>query len=817
MFLTFANTALLIGLAGAVVPLVLHLLSRTRFQSVDWGAMMFLEGIDGRQHYSARLNQAVLLAMRMAIVGLVALAVAQPVLQHWATEAGGDQALRTAQRGQFFCTVGAGVLLVAMGVLVGMAVSSRRRHGRRASQALLMLAAVGMGVGAAGLGRRAAGWHGRLVTIQTDQPGVARAPTPGVRARVDAAVLLDCSGSMDFEENGHTRFGPAQSAAKQVLAGLRRGDRAALVLLGYPKRESETPPTPDLQSVADRIDAAHTVRDPADVRAGLQQAFDLLEHNEGGAARDFYIIADRQARSWNSFDDAFRTHWNEMVARSGATARLFVVPVGGTDGDNVAVEGVELIDGPAILGQGATLSVDVKNYGTTPRAAVPLSVSVNGKVEYETNVALAPGATAHVVAPIRSGAIPAVGQQLVSADIRTSGYKGDDHADGVIDVIAPIRVLVVSGDDWGTELGQFRNESDFLRLALSPFKTVGKAGADPCSVEVISDEKLGEVSLSQYPVVVLANVERLSEPQARSLEQYVYGGGGLLVAPGSLVRVENYNERLWREGAGILPAELEDATAADGAQATSIVGYESSTPVFGFLHQRPDLMLFPTIGRYFPTTPRSADARALAWYTSGAPFLLESAGGRGRVLLMTTSLDADWSTMPLSSFYLPFVQSAVRYLAAGTMPPHTLVPGEPIRVTVDELVSEPATLEMPDAATRSVEGAQYGPTTEYQFADTRHPGVYRMSVRGAAGVKTFAFVVRASLQESDLTQLSDAQWSRLENDFRLRRIDPADRPIAVVVAGDREGYDLTPWALLAALALGLGEVGLARVWGANAE
>src|SRR6185312_3457783 len=100
MFLTFTNTALLIGLAGAAIPLVLHLLSRTRYQTVDWGAMVFLQGLEGRPQYSARLNQILLLATRMAMVGLVALALAQPVLQHWSIHAFGDEALRAADRGQ---------------------------------------------------------------------------------------------------------------------------------------------------------------------------------------------------------------------------------------------------------------------------------------------------------------------------------------------------------------------------------------------------------------------------------------------------------------------------------------------------------------------------------------------------------------------------------------------------------------------------------------------------------------------------------------------------------------------------------------------
>ena len=812
MFLTFSNTALLIGLAGAVVPLVLHLLSRTRYQTVDWGAMVFLQDLEGRQQYSARLNQLLLLTMRMAMVGLVAVALAQPVLQQWSVHARGENAVRTAERGQISCAAGAVGFAVATVALVAAAVASFRRRGYRPAQLTPLVLAVVAGTLAIVLERRAVSWHVQAELVR-QQPAAepANPSTPGVRARVDAAILLDCSGSMDFEENGHTRFSVAQGAAKQVLAGLHRGDRAALLLMGTRQTDSDATPTADLQSVADRIDAAHTDRNPADVKKSLTHAFDLLDR-DGSAARDFYIVTDRQALNWTGMNDEFANAWSQRAAKANVTARIFVVPVGNTDSDNVAVESVDLLDGPAILGQSANLSIEIKNYGTTPRAALPLTVSVNRRAEFETTVSVPANGTVRVNAPVKGTAFTAAGSQVVTAEIRTAGYREDDQAQGVIDVIEPIHVLVVSGDDWGTELGQFRNESDFLRLALSPYATLGREGTDPCKVEVVNEEKLGELNLASYQVVVLANVERLSESQARTVEQYVYGGGGLLVAPGSLVRVENYNEMLWRDGAGILPAELEDATPADGAQATSIVGYDSGTPVFQFLHQRPDLMLFPTIGRYFPTTPRSAEARTLAWYTSGAPFLLESAGGRGRVLLLTTSLDADWSTLPLSSFYLPFVQSAVRYLAAGTMPPHNLSAGEPIRVTVDEAVQEPAILVRPDGSQKQISGSQYGGTTEFRYDETHEAGIYHLTVKAPSGEHRYAFAMRAPLKESDLTPLTEKQWERLEKEVGLRRIDPTERPVSTTVAADREGYDLEPWALLGALALGLAEVALARAW-----
>jgi hypothetical protein len=814
MFLTFSNTILLIGLAGAVVPLVLHLLSRTRYQTVDWGAMIFLEGMEARQQYSAKLNSAALLGLRMAVVGVAAVALAQPVLEHWPVEqSNAAGALRAADRGRIFC--GAGAVLFALGglALACVAIASVRQLGWRLRQGALVLAALVSGVAAVASGSRALDWQHKFVEMQSRPAGEAGAPAAAATVpRVDAAIILDCSPSMDFEENGHTRLSIAQGAAKQVLAGLHRGDRAALVLLGAKQQESELPPTSDLQLIADRIDAARVGHEAADVTDGLTRAEQALQLDHQTAAHDFYVVCDRQAAIWREANSRFKQRWEELLKQNSASGRIFVVLAGNTDVDNVAVESVELAESPAILGQSANLLVGIHNYGASPRTALPLSVSVDGKSEFQTTVTIPAGAAVHVPSPIRGGAFTTAGTHVVSAQIRTTGFRQDDRLDAVIDVIKPIRVLIISGDDWGTDAGKFRNESDFLRVALAPFRALGRHGPDPCEVEVASDENWPQ-ELGQFQVVVLANIEQFNEVHARAIEQFVYGGGGLLVAPGGLSRVENYNDQLWRDGGGILPAELEDATPADATEPTSIVGYDASSPVFPFLRERPDLMLFPTIGRYFPTSPRSSEAKALAWYTTGAPFILESSGGRGRVLLMTTSLDADWSTLPLSSFYLPFVQSAVRYLAAGALPSHSLAPGEPIRMTVNGPVGEGASVVTPDPESLPVEVMPYAQTTELRFIHTEEPGIYQLHFVEQGGERTVAFSVRRPAEGSDLTKMTDQQWSRLETDLHIRRIDPADRPIASVVGADREGYDLAPWALTAALLVGVVELVLARTIG----
>jgi hypothetical protein len=828
MFLTFNNTILLIGLAGAVVPFILHLLSRSHYMSVDWGAMIFLEGMEAREQHSTRLNQIMLLIVRMLLVAVLAIALAQPQLQQWGPGAdAGAAALRTADHGQLLCIAGAVTCAIALLGMVIFLASSAGRQGLAARRLVLIMLAVGAGVGVFSFGRRAAAWETEVRRLMTQQPqSPASAPfDAALHRRVDVAILLDCSSSMNFEENGHTRFSMGQAAAKQVLAGLNRGDRVTLILLGTQQTAAEMEPTTDLQSVADRIDAARTSHEPADVADGLIQAQRILDR-DGRSAHDLYIVGDRQALSWRGITDYFVSRrWPDAIRQSLAV-RIFAVPVGSHDAENVAIQSIRLTNPPAILGQPVDVEVDVHNYGSAPRAALPLAVSVNGRVASELTVNVPPGRVARVTVPLKGSDFTSPGAQVISAEVRTTGYREDDRLDSVVEAIEPIRVLIISGDESDTRgtdgdlapepslptLGQFRSESDFVRLALAPLQALQRKGPDPCRVEVISEEQWARVDLQQYQVVVLANVERFGAAQARAIEQYVYGGGGLLVAPGSLTRVEDYNDALWRDGAGILPAELLDATSSDGSEATTIVGYDPDTPVFQFLHDRPDLMLSPTIGRFFPTNARPSDSRALAWYTSGSPFLIESHAGRGKVLLMTTSLDADWSTLPLSSFYLPFVQSAARYLSSGTVPSHNIELGEAIQLTLDQAVEDRATLESPDGDQRQVSLTRFGATAEFHFADTSVPGVYRLRLNGGNHQRNIAFAVQLPQAESDLTHLTEKRWADLEPGLHLQRIDPSDRPIAAVVAGSREGYDLWPWALAAVLLLASIELGLARRW-----
>ncbi len=73
------NGMMLVGLAGAALPVIIHLLNRRRDTVIEWGAMQFLE-LGKRSRQKIRLAELLLMLARMSLLALAALAMARPFL-----------------------------------------------------------------------------------------------------------------------------------------------------------------------------------------------------------------------------------------------------------------------------------------------------------------------------------------------------------------------------------------------------------------------------------------------------------------------------------------------------------------------------------------------------------------------------------------------------------------------------------------------------------------------------------------------------------------------------------------------------------------
>jgi hypothetical protein len=74
------NGGLIWGAAACLVPLVIHILNRSRFRTVEWGAMHLLESVIEVNHRRFHVEQILLLLLRCSLPVLLALCLARPVL-----------------------------------------------------------------------------------------------------------------------------------------------------------------------------------------------------------------------------------------------------------------------------------------------------------------------------------------------------------------------------------------------------------------------------------------------------------------------------------------------------------------------------------------------------------------------------------------------------------------------------------------------------------------------------------------------------------------------------------------------------------------
>jgi hypothetical protein len=90
MNLTFLNAGYLFAALAALVPLVIHLISRRKVETVDFSSLRFLREVERKRVRRVRLRQILLLIVRGLVLLCAALALARPTLR--GVQAGGAHA-----------------------------------------------------------------------------------------------------------------------------------------------------------------------------------------------------------------------------------------------------------------------------------------------------------------------------------------------------------------------------------------------------------------------------------------------------------------------------------------------------------------------------------------------------------------------------------------------------------------------------------------------------------------------------------------------------------------------------------------------------
>jgi hypothetical protein len=365
----------------------------------------------------------------------------------------------------------------------------------------------------------------------------------------------------------------------------------------------------------------------------------------------------------------------------------------------------------------------------------------------------------------------------VEADAPDS-LKSDNVLLASVPVWDKLPVLLVNGNPGH---GPLENETDFLEIALRPYTATKNTLADLIATTTIEYSQLDAHHLKDQRVVVLANVPQLYDTQLKALEDFVRGGGGLLVFPGSRIKAEWYNAKLAADGKGMFPWRL---STLEG-------GLEDNAPHSAILvqnYQHPALALFndPRAGNLATATirlwykfaeknlakPTPEDPFVLARLSTGDPFLVEKKFGDGTVIACSAPCAAEWSNMPLRPFYLPLMQQLVTYLAAKFDPPRNVDIGRPlIAVMPAVLGGKPMELTDPAGGKHKLTATNIAGRAMAHFDDTRRPGLYILE---QPDKQPMHFVVNTTRAESELAQLNGDEIKNVAKPFNATVVSSWD-------------------------------------------
>jgi hypothetical protein len=662
-------------------------------------------------------------------------------------------------------------------------------------------------------------------------------PSAGVRsatAHTSSVIMLDDSYSMNAGRN-HTAWTQAKEQAVKYIDTLQNGDDVSVMYTSSAGKGPAPAALFDLARAKEIINESKPHFDKTDMPRAITAALQQLERQHN-PRRELVLFSDMQAAGWEMNDGARWSFIASTVRSSRIKPNIILASTSDARPNNVALKKIDPSRAVVDSYTPVTFNVTVSNEGSEPVRDVTVSFIVDHAPKATRTINLAANAT-EVIAFEHQ--FERAGSHYIACQLRAAQDVLDDDNEifHSVSVIDRLPVLLVDGDRRETSLA---SETAFLRLALSPKDQDDPLWKTVIETTVVDTTDLRYTDLSKFRVIVMANVSALPATVVSEIERFVVAGGGLMIALGNHVQSDVYNRDLFRQGAGLLPVSLKkiegtpvrqqadastparlvttDKAAAEPVRLSSIVSNAPALDIF-----RPEKgqdWSRARIFAHFSTGAPGEGVRVLAGFSNGDAVLIQKQLGDGRVLLLTTSVDLDWSDLPVHPFYVPLMQNLVFDLASAIIPPRNVPIGQSITYVASGASGlKPHVLYTPALAAGKSKSdkplllkmQRQGQLSIFTHEETQVPGLYSAAPEGGAPEERVYYTVTADRTESNMDPLSVPDFERLERDLGAKRAENWGA-LAGLLQLDAGSFEISKYMIMAAIFFCFAEIYLTRRW-----
>ncbi len=697
--------------------------------------------------------------------------------------------------------------------------------------------------------------------------GMARAAAIGAQ-RTHRIIVLDGSFSMALHTGDASAFDRAKAVAEQIVRDAPRGDGFSVVLMAAPPRRIVPEPSEDAGKVLAEIAAARLPHGNADLAATLNTVENLLRQSPAKFdQREVYFVTDLQQSTWLTRQPGNLAAVVQKIQERTHTTAL--VDVGTEGASNTAVTNVALGTSLVSAGTPTPITATIHHYGAAPREQARIELWVGKARATAADPPLKMTVAAQKIERLAPGAntvsfshrFSTPGDYVVQIRIEPDALELDDSRSFVVTVRKDVPVMLVNGKP---AVEAFDRATEWLRLALNPYEGGPTPGVVPARPKVLSVKEFNDAGLGDltpFDCVFFCGVPSFTPAEVRRIELHLRRGGGVVFALGDKIDLGAYNELLYKNGNGILPARLvkEQPRPSNAYFHFSIDDKEyRQPPLDAFVTYGDRLSLTSARFRQYVSTelaPRGQPRKVLAFMPEanqgrgpgvaeagrlphGEAALVEwqpplpaaekgSPGGRyrGRVCLFTSTLNMDWTSWPASPSYPAFAQELLHFAVNGKLREQALTVGEPLEEFLPDGGGLEVALEKPDGRKEEFRTEALDEASILRWADTDQAGLYVATIGSHPQQHVFAVNVPAATEsqqasESDPARTSVDELKRTYPEWDLQVVtDLRDVVHGSGTPGDPDsvlrplGPAVAHWLLLLMLVLVLAEVVLAWRFG----
>ena len=779
--MVWLHPALLTGLFLVALPVLLHLLMRAKPKRLVFPALRLIQNRKRTNVRRLRLRHMALLLLRIAVIAIIVVVVARPSVP------AADYGLQAGDWGRLLAVAG-GVAAIYLGM---QALWRRQRLANHELAYRRSFLRAGLFIaGTASLLFFVAWPYQRRIAAAITQPTLA----PKEFLPVAAVMLFDTSLSMQYRFENRTRLEVAQEIATSHLGTLPRSSRVAISdtagdtpirfqgdLAGAVKRIAALTPLPVSRSLDDRLLAAIEAQLDDQQRSAAGDA-----GNSSDLLREIYVLTDLAATAWRS---EVSPRLREALERTASSVSVYLIDVGVTSPSNLALTGLTLSEQTVPRGNMVSVQVAFESSGIPPGEQVVELFLENesGKLvkKEQQTVAVDSAASTTVTFSVRSGAGP-----VVQGEVRLPGSDPlpfDDVRYFSLLVQPPADVLVVADS---------RADGLYLMNVLSP-EELDSLGRLRYRTRFLPTERLSTTDLSKYAVVCLINAGGPGKAGWNALGDYVARGGNVLVVLGDRIVQNEYTSQEARDILPAMPARIHEFERDEFLD----LGMNTHPMFKKFADWGTAGLTSTPILRCWKVRTEKRDTATVASFTDSdhLPALVERAVGKGRVLLMTTSLDRRWNELPVSEWFVVLADQMLQYLSHRGGESFNYVIGDPVTLSFERAGGASAVLLRKPGLQQLRSDIPPG-TSTFHIQDVDQLGNYRVTAVDSPVRFERGFSVSAVPTESRLDRLTKDQLDERLGDTRYslaRGIESLERNVRAGRLG-REAFPLLAVLLLAA-------------------